>query len=431
MSGARHGWWCNTKTYRTNCPTCNRSVFYFSCDCGCRVFFNKLGQPWPIHSCHSSPSSDYAQKVPPKSPDRRGTVQKSAVYTRPVSDKLKPNSSEEITPKTVVYTGHEYDMPKLHVEKSLWFPIAKAYQNGTPVTGRVNKHVKGGLQVIIQPGSLPGFLPASQIELHVAQNLEQYEGKVFEMQVINVDRSCNDIILSRRGFLEKKRADLIRTLKVGQRVMGVVKKITDFGAFVNLNGVDGLLHKTDMARKHIRHPSEVFSVGDEIEVRIIDIDKKTEQITLGLKQTVLDPWMDVEKKYLVGSTVQGKVINIVNFGVFLQLEEGVEGLIHISELADRHIENPTEIVSISEELEVKIINVDPQARKIGLSLKTLIVEQHHDSTSREKRGIDPIRKHLTSPQREPEPPKRRSKDTAIGLALQKALQKSNSNSSKK
>ena len=431
MSGAIHGWWCNTKTYPTRCPTCNKPVFYFSCNCGCSVFFNKLGQPWPIHSCRSSPSNNYVQKVPPKAPNRQETVQKSAVYTRPMPDKLKPHSSEEITPKTVVYTGREYDMPKPHVEESRWFPIAKAYQNGTLVTGRVNKHVKGGLQVIIQPGALPGFLPASQIELHVAQSLEQYVGKIFEMKVINVDRSRNDIVLSRRELLEKKKAAFIRNLEVGQRLRGIVKKITDFGAFVNLDGVDGLLHKTDMARKRIRHPSEVLSTGETIEVRVIDIDKKNEKISLGLKQTALDPWMDIEKKYMIGSTVQGKVVNIVNFGVFLQLEEGVEGLIHISELTDQRIENPTEIVSTGEELEVKIINVDLQARKIGLSLKALIAKQHHNSTSREKRRINPIRKPFTSPKREPEQPKRKSKDTAIGLALQKALHKSNSNSSKK
>ncbi|MYA68604.1 S1 RNA-binding domain-containing protein, partial [Candidatus Poribacteria bacterium] len=323
---------------------------------------------------------NYVQKVSPKPPDPRGTVQKSAVYTRPAPDKLKPPGSEEITPKTVVYTGREYDMQKIHVEENLWFPIAKAYQNGTPVTGCVNKQVNGGLQVIIQPGSLSGFLPTSQIKLHVPQNLEQYVGKVFEMKVINVDRSRNDIILSRLVLLKKKKADLINTLKVGQRVIGVVKKITDFGAFVNLDGIDGLIRKNDMARKRIRHPSEILSVGEEIEVQVIDIDRNTEKISLGLKQTALDPWMDVEKKYIIGSTVQGKVVNIVNFGVFLQLEEGVEGLIHISELADQQIETPTEIVSIGEELEVKVINVDPQARKIGLSLKTLIVEQHHDSS---------------------------------------------------
>ena len=365
MAGAIHGWWCNTKTYRTRCPTCNQSVFYFSCNCGCSVFFNKLGKPWPIHSCHSSPSNNYVQKVSPKSPDRQEIVQKSAVYTRPVPDKLKPHGSEEITPKTVVYTGREYDLPKPHVEESQWFPIAKAYQNGTPVTGRVNKQVNGGLQVMIQPGSLSGFLPTSQIELHVAQNLEQYVGKVFEMKVINVDRSRNDIILSRLVLLEKKKADLIKTLKVGQRVMGVVKKITDFGAFVNLDGVDGLLHKTDMARKRIRHPSEVLSTGETIEVQVIDIDRKGGKISLGLKQTTLDPWTNVQEKYPIGSTVRGKVINIVNFGVFLQLEDGVEGLIHISELADQRIENATEIVSIGEELEVKIINMDPQASSLS------------------------------------------------------------------
>ena len=213
--------------------------------------------------------------------------------------------------------------------------------------------------------------------------------------------------------------------------MDMVKKIIDFGAFINLDGVDGLIRKNDMARKRIHHLSEVISVEDEIEVQVIDIDKKTGKISLGLNQTSLDPWIDVEKKYMIGSTVQGKVINIVNFGVFLQLEEGVEGLIHISELADQRIETPTEIVSIGEELEVKVINVDPQARKIGLSLKALIVEQYHGCASREKHRINPIRKHFRSPQQKPEQSKRRLKDTAIGLALRKAQQKSNADSSKK
>lgn len=410
MSGAIHGWWCNTKTYPTYCPSCNRRVFYFSCNCGCSVFFNKLGKPWPIHRCHSSPSDGYVQKVPPRAFDLGETSQKTGAHT----------TSEHDQPKTVVYTGRGYDLPKHHVEESHWFRIAKAYQNGTSVKGCVNKQVKGGLQVLIQPELLSGFLPASQVELRFAQNLEQYVGQVFEMKIINVDRSRNDIVLSRRAWLEakleKKKSDLLRTLEVGQPVMGVVKKITDFGAFINLDGVDGLLHKTNMARKHIRHPSEVISVGDKIEVRVIDIDKENEKISLGLKQTTLDPWKNAEEKYPVGSTVQGTVINIVDYGAFVQLEEGVEGLIHISQLANRRIEMPTEIVTTGEALEVKVISINPGVRRIGLSLKALITEQHHNSVAREKRRISP----------KLEQRKWESEKTAIGLALQKAGAKSSS-----
>ena len=437
MSGAIHGWWCNTKTYPTHCPSCNHPVFYFSCDCGCRVFFNKLGQPWPIHSCHSAQPDSNVPKISPKSLERRETIQKPTVYTGREHDKLKPHSTKNPTPKIIEYTGRGYDMPKPYIEESErnWGRIARAYQNGDSVTGSVSKRVKGGLQVIVEPGALLGFLPVSQVELHSVQNLEQYVGQVLKMKIINVDRSHNDIILSRRALLEvelaKKKANLIRTLKVGKRMIGVVKKVTAFGAFVDLGGIDGLLHKANMARKHVRHPSELVTAGEEIEVRVVDINRKTEKISLGLKDTALDPWVNVEKRYLVGSTVQGKVINIVNFGVFLQLEKDIEGLIHISELANRRIENPTEIVSTGEELKVKIINVDPKARKIGLSLKALIAEQHHSSATLKGRGLNPNKEHSAFSQRETDLPKRKTQKTVIELALRKAMEKSSTDNPKK
>ena len=432
MFGATHGWWCNTKTYPTNCPSCNQPVFYFSCDCGCRIFFNKLGQPWPIHSCHSSQSNNHVRKTSPKPLGRGNTVQKPLSPTERRHDKSMSHDRKPASPKIVTYTGREYDRPKLSSREGdkSWIHIARAYQKNHPVTGRVNRRVKGGLIVIITPGSLYGFLPASQVELHSVQSLHQYVGKVLKMKILNLDRDCNDIILSRRALLEteleKKRADRFKTLQVGQRVTGKVKGITNLGAFVDLDGVDGLLHKTNMARKHIRHPSEVISVGDKIEVRVIDIERKTEKISLGLKQTALDPWTNAEEKYPVGSTVQGTVINIVDYGAFVQLEEGVEGLIHISELANRRIEMPTEIVTTAEELEVKVISINPEVRRIGLSLKALVPEQHHSSVAREKRRISPSGKDRTPLQRKLERRKREPEKTAIGLALRKAGVKSSS-----
>ena len=432
MFGATHGWWCNTKTYPTNCPSCNQSVFYFSCDCGCRVFFNKLGPPWPIHSCHSSQSNNHVRKTSPKPLGRGNTVQKPLSPTERRHDKSMSHDRKPAAPKIVTYTGREYDRPKLSSREGdkSWIHIAKAYQKNHPVTGRVERRVKGGLIVIITPGSLYGFLPASQVELHSVQSLQQYVGKVLKMKILNLDRGCNDIILSRRALLEteleKKKIDRFKTLQIGQRVTGKVKGITNFGAFVDLDGVDGLIHKTAMAWKHILHPSEVVSIGEKVNVQIIDIDKENERISLGLKQATLDPWKNAEEKYPVGSTVQGTVINIVDYGAFVQLEEGVEGLIHISELANRRIEMPTEIVTTGEELEVKVISINPEVRRIGLSLKALVTEQHHSSVAREKRRVSPSGKDRTLPQRKLERRKREPEKTAIGLALQKAGVKSSS-----
>ena len=264
---------------------------------------------------------------------------------------------------------------KIADQTLIWDEIATAYETGTPVMGRVIERIKGGLRVSV--GSLRGFLPASQVELRPIQNLEQYVGQTLEMKVISLSKRRHNIVLSRRAWLEaelvQKRSEVLNTLEVGQQVKGVVKNITAFGAFVDLGGVDGLLHKTDMAWKRIHHPSDVVSVGEEIEVQVIGINQESEKISLGLKQKTPDPWAhDIEEKYPVGSPVRGVVVNIVNYGAFLQLEEGVEGLIHVSEMAwTRRNVAPSRIVNKGDEIEAIVLEISREDKRISLGLKQL------------------------------------------------------------
>ncbi|RKU17249.1 30S ribosomal protein S1 [Candidatus Poribacteria bacterium] len=263
---------------------------------------------------------------------------------------------------------------KIADQTLIWDEIATAYETGAPVMGRITERIKGGLRVSV--GSLRGFLPASQVELRPIQNLEQYVGQTLEMKVISLSKRRHNIVLSRRAWLEaelvQKRSEVLNTLEVGQQVTGVVKNITAFGAFVDLGGVDGLLHKTDMAWKRIHHPSDVVSVGEDIEVQVIGINQENEKISLGLKQKTPDPWTDIEEKYPVGSTVRGVVVNIVNYGAFLQLEEGVEGLIHVSEMAwTRRNVAPSRIVNKGDEIEAIVLEISREDKRISLGLKQL------------------------------------------------------------
>ena len=263
---------------------------------------------------------------------------------------------------------------KIADQTLIWDEIATAYESGAPVQGRITERIKGGLRVSV--GSLRGFLPASQVELRPIQNLEQYVGQTLEMKVISLSKRRHNIVLSRRAWLEaelvQKRAEVLKTLEVGQLIIGVVKNITAFGAFVDLGGVDGLLHKTDMAWKRIHHPSDVVSVGEEIEVQVIGISQENEKISLGLKQKTPDPWANIEEKYPVGSSVRGVVVNIVNYGAFLQLEEGVEGLIHVSEMAwTRRNVAPSRIVNKGDEIEAIVLEISREDKRISLGLKQL------------------------------------------------------------
>ena len=263
---------------------------------------------------------------------------------------------------------------KIADQTLIWDEIATAYESGAPVQGRITERIKGGLRVSV--GSLRGFLPASQVELRPIQNLEQYVGQTLEMKVISLSKRRHNIVLSRRAWLEaeliQKRSEVLKTLEVGQLITGVVKNITAFGAFVDLGGVDGLLHKTDMAWKRIHHPSDVVSVGEEIEVQVIGISQENEKISLGLKQKTPDPWANIEEKYPVGSSVRGVVVNIVNYGAFLQLEEGVEGLIHVSEMAwTRRNVAPSRIVNKGDEIEAIVLEISREDKRISLGLKQL------------------------------------------------------------
>lgn len=263
---------------------------------------------------------------------------------------------------------------KIADQTLIWDEIATAHETGTPVAGRITERIKGGLRVTI--GSLRGFLPASQVELRPIQNLEQYVGQTLDMIVISLSKRRHNIVLSRRACLEaelaQKRSEVLSTLEVGQLIKGVVKNITAFGAFVDLGGVDGLLHKTDMAWRRIHHPSDVVSVGEEIEVQVIGINPENEKISLGLKQKTSDPWENIEEKYPIGSTVRGVVVNIVNYGAFLQLEEGVEGLIHVSEMAwTRRNVAPSRIVNKGDEIEAVVLEISREDKRISLGLKQL------------------------------------------------------------
>ncbi len=259
-------------------------------------------------------------------------------------------------------------------QKLIWDDIAKAYDTGRAVQGKIVKRIKGGLQVDIR--SLRAFLPASQVELRPVQNLDKYIGMTLEMKVVKLSKRRRNIVLSHRSLLEEalaaRKAALLDTLDVGQIRSGVVKNITIFGAFVDLGGIDGLLHKTDMSWGRVNHPSEVVAVGDEIEVMVISIDRENEKVSLGLKQKTTDPWVVVKEKYPIGSTVRGKVVNIVNYGAFLELEEGIEGLIHVSEMSwTRRNVSPSKVVNKGDIIEAVVLNIDTENQKISLGLKQM------------------------------------------------------------
>lgn len=252
-----------------------------------------------------------------------------------------------------------------------WDEIVGAHEDGSAVSGRVTKIVKDGLRVKV--GIFLGFLPASQIEMHHVPHLEQYVGQVLDMKVIRLNKRPN-FVVSRRAWLEAQQAEKrevgIRTLKVGQSVTGVVKGITDFGAFIDLGGFDGLLHKSEIAWKRINHPSEVVSVGETVEVQILSIDKETGKISLSLKQLEKNPWADAEQKYPIGSTVRGKVIKILDSGALVQLEEGVVGLVHVSEMSwDQNNVAPSDFVNEGDEVEAVVLKISKKTERISLSIK--------------------------------------------------------------
>ncbi len=254
-----------------------------------------------------------------------------------------------------------------------WKRIEAAAESGEPVTGSVIEVVKGGL--IIDLG-VRGFLPASLVDIRRVQDLEEFRGQELRCKVIELNRSRNNVVLSRRAMLEEERREvrqrILDDLVPGKTVTGVVSNIVDFGAFVDLDGIDGLIHISELSWSHVNHPSELLEIGQEVEVKVLDVDRDRQRISLGLKQTQADPWQRVLESYQQGDVVHGRATKVVTFGAFVEILQGVEGLVHISELAERHVENPREVVSQGDHVLVRIIEIDPERRRLSLSMKQVL-----------------------------------------------------------
>jgi small subunit ribosomal protein S1 len=251
-----------------------------------------------------------------------------------------------------------------------WGTIEKVKEEDGVVEGQVIEVVKGGLIIDI---GLRGFLPASLVEMRRVRDLQPYVGKTLEAKIIELDKNRNNVVLSRRAWLEQTQSEVRQTfltqLQKGQIRSGVVSSIVNFGAFVDLGGVDGLVHVSELSWKHIDHPSEVVEVGQEVTVEVLDVDMDRERVSLSLKATQEDPWQHFARTHQLNQVVPGKVTKLVPFGAFIRVDEGIEGLVHISELAERHIELPEQIVQVGDELFVKVIDIDLERRRISLSLK--------------------------------------------------------------
>jgi len=251
-----------------------------------------------------------------------------------------------------------------------WRRIEAAAESGEPVEGNVIEVVKGGL--ILDLG-VRGFLPASLVDIRRVHNLEEFTGQTLECKVIELNRSRNNVVLSRRAVLEEERKEvreqILGRLEAGQVVEGKISNIVDFGAFVDLDGIDGLIHISELSWSHVNHPSEVVAIGDTVRIKVLDIDRDRQRISLGLKQTQEDPWQRVISAHRPGDVLEGAVTKVVAFGAFVEILPGVEGLVHISELADHHVESPSEVVEPGTKLNVKILEIDEERRRLSLSIK--------------------------------------------------------------
>ncbi len=258
---------------------------------------------------------------------------------------------------------------RAEIEKS-FDRIEKIYQNDEIVEGQVIEFVKGGLILDI---GLRGFLPASLIDIKKTKDLSSYIGEKYTCKIIEVDRNRNNVVLSRKAIIEderkEQRKEILENIEIGQVRDGFITSIADFGAFVDVDGIDGLIHISELSWNHVKHPSEVVKVGQEVNVEILDIDFEKQRLSLGLKQTQKDPWVDKIKSYKIGDIVPGKVTRIVKFGLFVQIQEDMEGLVHISELSSETVKRPSDVARIGDEIIVKIIDIDFEKRRMAFSIK--------------------------------------------------------------
>ena len=279
-----------------------------------------------------------------------------------------------------------------------WNDLEKALNEGSLVNGVISGRVKGGLTVMTN--GIRAFLPGSLVDMRPVKDTTPYEGKEFEFKVIKLDRKRNNVVVSRRAVLEEtmgeEREKLLANLKEGTVIKGVVKNITDYGAFVDLGGIDGLLHITDLAWRRVRHPSEVLSVGDEIEAKVLKFDQEKNRVSLGLKQLGEDPWVGISRRYPNGTRLFGKVTNITDYGAFVEVEQGIEGLVHVSEMdwTNKNI-HPTKVVQLGDEVEVMILEIDEDRRRISLGMKQCLSNPWDDFAINHKKG-DKVRGQIKS-----------------------------------
>lgn len=295
--------------------------------------------------------------------------------------------------------GHEFDvfidepededgMPilsKIKADKiKNWAHIQKIYEEDGVIRGRIVRRVKGGLKVDI---GIDAFMPASQLTWRPTSDLDRAIGEEMDLKIIKLTKRRRNVVVSRRKLIEEQRAgekeQLLKTIEVGKIIPGEVKNITDFGAFVDVGGIDGLLHVTDMSWGRVKHPSQVVSVGDRIEVMVLSFDPQSERISLGLKQKTENPWESAEQRYPVGGVQRGRVVSMTDYGAFVQLEDGIEGMVHVSEMSwTRRVRHPNEILQLDEEVDVMVLNVDPEAEKIALGIKQTRPNPWRDLESR-------------------------------------------------
>jgi len=281
-----------------------------------------------------------------------------------------------------------------------WQRLRDLFENGTTFTGKILRRTKGGL--IVEIGDIEAFLPGSQIDVRPVKDFDQFLDQEMELKIVKFNESRKNIVVSRKAILEEGlkelRDELFDKIQIGEILEGRVKNITDFGVFIDLGGLDGLLHITDLSWGRVVHPSEIVKMDEEITVKVIDYDEEKKRVSLGLKQLSPHPWDNVEVKYPVGTTVEGKIVSLTNYGAFIEIEPGIEGLIHISEISwTRHIKNPSELYAMNDVIEAKVLSIDSEERKISLGVKQLQPDPWE--TIKEKFAIDSIQKgkviHLT------------------------------------
>src|SRR3954463_9210831 len=295
-----------------------------------------------------------------------------------------------------------YGEPRLSREKAkrlaAWHDLEKAMEEGTLVQGLVNGKVKGGLTVMVN--GIRAFLPGSLVDIRPVKDTNPYEGKQLDFKVIKLDRKRNNVVVARRAVLEQtqgaERDALLASLQEGAVVKGIVKNITDYGAFVDLGGIDGLLHITDLAWRRVKHPSEVLNVGDEVTAKILKFDQEKNRVSLGLKQLGEDPWVGLSRRYPTGTRLFGKVTNLTDYGAFVEIDQGIEGLVHVSEMdwTNKNI-HPTKVVQLGDEVEVMILEIDEERRRISLGMKQCMPNPWEEFAMNHKKG-DKVRGQIKS-----------------------------------